>query len=266
MSEFDKLREGNDFAAQLLRAGLREQPSAAGRRRAEQALGLSAAVVGGATLTSSTAGAALGAGVAPGSQVGLLVFAKWLSLGVLGGMALAGGATLATRPSAPKPSAPSASAAVLNVASATSSPVDPPTAAQATEAPEPETEPQSDAKGRPSEPARSQRAAPSAKPNSAELEPAPAPVSDAQALSQEIRLLERVRAKLRAGDSGAALVELDSVRGGVRTLAMEADLLRVEALLAHGERGRAEELASELERRNPGGGQNFRLKRLFGAK
>ena len=89
------------------------------------------------------------------------------------------------------------------------------------------------------------------------------PVASSDALlSHEVELLERVRAKLRAGKSGEALTELDAIGGEIRSLTTEADLLRVEALLAHGERARAEALADELRRR--GGGQNFRLKRLLG--
>jgi len=67
---------------------------------------------------------------------------------------------------------------------------------------------------------------------------------------------------LRAGKSGEALAELNAVSGDIQSLMTEADLLRVEALLAHGERAGAEALAEELRRR--GGGQNFRLKRLLG--
>jgi hypothetical protein len=93
---------------------------------------------------------------------------------------------------------------------------------------------------------------------------APPARENALALSREVELLEGVRAKLRSGNSGAALAELDDVGPGIQILTMEAELLRVEALLAHGERARAEALAGELQRRDPRGGQSFRLKRLLG--
>jgi hypothetical protein len=95
---------------------------------------------------------------------------------------------------------------------------------------------------------------------------APPVASSALALSREIELLERVRARLRGGDSAGALAELERVRGDVSALRTEADLLRIEALIAHGERPRAEALAAELQRRDSRWAQNFRLKRLLGGQ
>jgi hypothetical protein len=95
--------------------------------------------------------------------------------------------------------------------------------------------------------------------------PGPERAAAQSALSRELALLEGVRAKVRAGDGRGALVELDAIRSNVHVLAMEADLLRVEALLESGDGERARAFARELERQNPGGPQSFRLKRLLSA-
>jgi hypothetical protein len=265
VTELDKLRNGNDLAARLLRAGSDEQPRHAARSRAERALGLSGAAAA-ALLASKASASVAAAGVGWGARLAIPTFARWLALGMLTGGAAVGGVSAvrnaieANAASAQRSRVPLvATAAHAGQAHAARPPIDSaPTATPAADKPH--------ASGGASSSAEPPRALSG---TSARLTSQP-PAADAELplasgdalLSHEVELLERVRAKLRAGNSGGALAELDAVAGDIRSLMMEADLLRVEALLAHGERARAEALADELRHR--GGGQSFRLKRLLG--
>jgi len=76
---------------------------------------------------------------------------------------------------------------------------------------------------------------------------------DATSLVQEIALLDRARESLLAGDPRRTIALLDAYeRARVGTsLAAEATLLRIEALLGSGEQARAASLASEFLRSHP---------------
>ena len=107
-------KRSSGLAAQLLQAGGDEQPGAAGIERALVALGVSsallttavassAAVTGGTKLSSvALTGAAAGAtaaGVGSGAKVvTATLLAKWLGVGVLGGVTLSGAASLLSGP------------------------------------------------------------------------------------------------------------------------------------------------------------------------
>jgi hypothetical protein len=267
----NKLREGDDLAARLLRAGVREQPRHAVRRRAERALGLSTVAVG-AAVSSTAAATGSAAGVSSGSPVAVAIFAKWLTVGMLAGGAAAVGVTAIDRALEPaarsvagsKPAvialAPPASVRGPELPVINDAVCQPPASCGGSEwaagGAKLPTEPRQT-----SSPRNPLASTPAAAPGNA----APPARENALALSREVELLEGVRAKLRRGNGGAALAELDAVVADIQILRMEADLLRVEALLAHGERARAEALALELQRRDPGGGQSFRLKRLLGS-
>ena len=268
MTELDKLRNGSDFAARLLRAGSAEQPMRAARNRAARALGLSG-VAAGALLSSKASATVAAVGVGSAARLGVPLFVKWLALGMLAGGAVLGAAA-AVRNALEVTSAPARRSSVPPVA------MKPPIGqarqlqvAGNSELSEPAASAAADelhasvGASASVEPPRLSSSASARLPS-----PPPAtiadlpPVNGDALLSHEIELLERVRVKLRAGKSGEALAELNAVSGDIQSLMTEADLLRVEALLAHGERARAEALAEELRRR--GGGQNFRLKRLLG--
>jgi hypothetical protein len=86
------------LAAQLLQAGGDEQPGAAGIERTLAALGVS-----GALLTTAAAAGASAAGVAGSGAkvVTATLLAKWIGVGVLGGVTLSGAAALLSEPAAP---------------------------------------------------------------------------------------------------------------------------------------------------------------------
>src|SRR5439155_11813628 len=77
--------------------------------------------------------------------------------------------------------------------------------------------------------------------------------NDTASLVEEVALLDRAREALVAGDPRRALAALDAyerARVGTR-LAAEATLLRIEGLLASGDRARAASLAAEFLRAHP---------------
>jgi hypothetical protein len=81
----------------------------------------------------------------------------------------------------------------------------------------------------------------------------PAPSARKPALAAEVRLLEKARGELRAGNPTATLATLDeyarTMRGGVMTA--EATLLRIEALSRAGRTTEADALARRFVEANP---------------
>ena len=133
------------LAAQLLQAGGDEQPGAAGVERTLLALGASGAVLTTAVATNAAAaggaklgGAALGGSAAGATAAGVAgsatkvvtatLLAKWIGVGVLGGVTLSGAAALLTGPATsastqtPQVSAPLPKAAPLADAPHTAAP------------------------------------------------------------------------------------------------------------------------------------------------
>jgi hypothetical protein len=95
-----------------------------------------------------------------------------------------------------------------------------------------------------------------ARPNAAQRTPADeraAAPAATPTLSNELGALKQIRQALRNGDGGAALVLLDRYDGGEygSSLALEASVLRIEALDAVGRRSEAEALARRFVRDNP---------------
>jgi hypothetical protein len=192
-------RRGAGLAAELLRASMDEEPSDAGMQRTLAALGASAAVLS----TTSAAGAASAAASAKlttavsagaGKAVSGALLVKWVGVGVVGGIGLAGAATLVTTPLAAPPPVvsapvPRAIAPVVSapVRSRGSAPVPAPLAsAEATAEP-----------------------APPARPVVSVREPAASPTPDASApLAAEVAYVDRARAQLASGQSEAGLAQL----------------------------------------------------------
>ena len=87
----------------------------------------------------------------------------------------------------------------------------------------------------------------------------------ASQLALEVQLLDQARRELRAGDPAAALSTLDRRERDIalRALEPEAVVVRVEALLAAGQRERAARLAEQAITRNPTGAAAERLRRVL---
>jgi len=231
------------LGASLVRAALDERPGSHAKRKALVGLGLLA----GSTTAASSAGAALSTTHSAGA-LSLTVFAKWLGVGVVVGVATVGGAVAVEQAAEPRSQSPSAAAAP-NPSTPPSGRVHP------AEPSVPETV------GTPatvvSTPARNKRIAPSgataASPAPARLAPPASAMSGPSALAAELALVDGARAALRAGRAQQALRLLDRrdaehPRGA---FAIESTVLRIEALSRVGERSRAIALGGQFLDRHP---------------
>lgn len=185
-----------------------------------------ALVPGAAQAAGLGSGAAAATSVASGSGVTLVSLAKWLSLGALGGIVTAAAATAATWTS--RTSAPSAPAAALP----------------------------SITLGRPAAPAgslpsRSEASELSSAPRAPAVPPAASSASDT--LGAELSLLERTRRALAEGraNEARALLGVHRQRFDAPALSEEADVLRIEVLLAHGELELGEQSARDFLAAHP---------------
>jgi hypothetical protein len=120
-------KRSRGLAAQLLQAGAEEQPAEASMQQTLAALGVSAAVVTTTSAASAAAGTAkatsalgagagtagLGATAAGGTvkAVSAALLVKWIGIGVVGGVGLAGAAAVATGPATKPPVSQTAVAA-----------------------------------------------------------------------------------------------------------------------------------------------------------
>lgn len=261
MSEFEKLRHGHDFAAELLRSGANDAPSVRARNAAENALGLTLTTGAATAVTTHAASAATTTAGLLGKQ-SAWVLAKWFGLGIVAGTAAGGGLALE---SARTPATKGKTAVLSSDGPMPRADAHRFRASASADMITPKVEPAlSTASAHPGA-ASAEVARPASvhAPDEGSLRAAPSANITASALSRELTLLERARKKVRIGDGRGALAELDTIAPEIHALATEAALLRVEALLENGERTRAEELAAELEQRSPAGSQSFRLKRLL---
>ncbi len=234
--------EADDFERELLSSALNDRGSDRALQR---------------TLVSIGAGAALGvattaAANAASSALGAATVIKWLGIGALAGLVTAGGLDLAFHGS----QAPAGSS--------TPDPRAAPAQMIAAAEPRPEAlhEAPTETPEAPGERATRRSPAPvaSAAPEVGPSPPAgpsvgalPAPVASAELLLREVRALDRAKSALSRGDAAGALAALDEhARSFPRAaLAPEADVLRVRALVASGNRGAALTIARRLIARQP---------------
>jgi hypothetical protein len=247
MNDMTRLREASPHqrTRALLEAGRRDAPRPGAAQRALIALATSAAA-GGVTASAGAAGSA--SAVAPSLAP---MIAKWLALGLVsGGLATAG--TLAVQ------STSSRRPAIVSVAAAPFAP------SPSVRAPEPSVPVPEQARST-TEAAAPVRAAPSPKPRPSA--PAKAATSDGGKLAREVQSIDTARGALAAGDTVRALTELDGYERLVEThtLDREAAVLRIEALLARGERERARSLYERYVERYPGDAYTARLRARWGS-
>jgi hypothetical protein len=82
-------------------------------------------------------------------------------------------------------------------------------------------------------------------------------------LAAELLALSQARAAVAAGAPDRALATLDAAPRGFQLLALEAGLVRVEALRGSGKRDAARALSEQLLRAHPDGPYTERLKSLI---
>jgi hypothetical protein len=228
MTEMRRLIDGevDEHGLELLRSALHDAPRGDSRQRLLVSLGVAS---GAMTAAAAAEGAgATGAAVKAGAGVSGAFVAKWIGVGVVAAGITTGAAAVVSELASDQAAgvAPSASAARTM-----------PNAAVATQRPEPQPLSATD---RPrDEPANA--AATGAPRGSGAAMPAAVP-----GMAAEVRVLDRAREALRAGDSAGAMRALDEHgdRFADGALGEEAELLRIEALL---ERGALEAAAAGAE-------------------
>ena len=269
MSDLKPLRESkrDGFTQGLLDSAFLDEPPRRSLRRTAAFLGVSEAAA--AALASSSASAAtagivgtgagtLSAGAASGGKAALLVALKWLGAGALVGATTAGGIDYLST-DAP-PSGRAATPTVVSRGTATESvkPTPKPVAAEPApverQAEEQETPTARDSvlKGR----------AASAPAPAAAVESS---VRETPGLDGEIRRLDRARAALSRGSAEGALAELAAYESERKTAVLEREalVLRVDALLAQGNREGARSLARSYVTAHPDDPHARRLRKLL---
>lgn len=248
MSDPRRLLEGeaDEFEARLLSAGRYDAPSGASRRRIMAGLGF------GGALTIATAASTAQAGSSGVlASLGRAALRHWGWTAAVGGAAVWASVELSkTEPLPPQPPAALGRAQPLTTpppvaftGSGSANPVEP-AATEAEPAPQP--------------------------PANAAPKRAPAAASkDASSLPEELSALESARRALVGGDAKRALQQLDeySRRFSKPRLGTEAAVLRIEALMANGERARANQLGRDFLAKHTNGPYERRVRSLIvGAK
>ena len=217
-----------------------DTPPSGSLARTLSALGVAGGVLAPAAAHATLlAGAAAGTGAVAGSGAGvtLVAITKWLAIGLVGGTLTAGAVHIAGKTNAPSPR-PAPGLAV--------------SATPASRAP---TTPSTNQAELTSPPA-------SANPTTRESNP---PSDTGDNLREELMLLERARRSLAAGRSDDAREALRRHREAFPTGALgeEADVLRIEVLIARGEHGLAEQAGRDFLDTHPASPHAPRVKDLL---
>jgi TolA-binding protein len=241
------LAEGaNDFERDLLRSWEVEQPSDAARARVLAAAGLGAAVT--AVATATKLGAAAGGSIAPKAIVsaGGAVVAKGLAVGAVG-LAITGATVGYVRHAARvRRNEEAAARAATPENDATKS------AQIAAPAPAPDGVPEA-VPVAPTSPHTRNRVTPREH------------ASAVGALGEQVSALDSARRALASGDAASAIRQLDEyeARFPEGALVEEAEVLRVEALVATGDRGAAERAGQRFLAAHPNSPHATRVRALI---
>ncbi|HVY26171.1 MAG TPA: hypothetical protein VHB79_06445 [Polyangiaceae bacterium] len=226
----------SDLELALLRAGHTDVPSDKARQAALAALGLS-----GAVLSASSSAAASSTALSSGARV---LAAKWWAVGALVTAAGAAGLGYATFSGGPT--------AVPSV-SATRPPMPAPRVTG------PALEPMPEAATPPPSPAAIPRE------RGTTPQPHTSSSSGAPGIQEQIALIDRARSAVAAGQPAVAMAALDEYQrrfpGGVLT--QEATLLRIETLLARGDKASAARLGQRFLQRYPRSAMAARVRALI---
>jgi TolA-binding protein len=239
--------ETSDFEKELLRSWNAEQPTDAARERALAIMG--AGAVGGA----AAAVAKVGGSIAPKAVVaGGAALAKWLAIGAIAVVTASAAVAYVRHVRSVSPSM--STGAAHDAASARSPAVSAPVPA--------ETNP------RANEPAATTAATPPEPPARSAAPPRRGAGADksSPALGEQVSALDRARRELSEGDPTAALRELDEdeARFPRGALAEEAEVLRVESLLAAGDRAAAARAGARFLAAHPASPHSARVHVLLG--
>jgi hypothetical protein len=256
-------------ARELLRAGMAEAPRPSAKRAAALVLGIGAAIsvtsaAGAATASVATATATATASAVAAPSIALLV-GKWIALGTVAGLALAGGANALSSPAeAPQQQAAAPVLPALQATPAVAQHPTPPTRNESASAPAaaeaPTPLPASPNAKPAAEPAAASPAVAANLPSSAQL-------PDGRDLGREVAQIDAARRAVAAGNAGVALSHLDQYAALDRTstLDREAQLLRIDALLLSGRKAEALRLAQGYLALHPGDPHSTRLRALVQA-
>ncbi|MEJ7733480.1 MAG: outer membrane protein assembly factor BamD [Polyangiaceae bacterium] len=252
---------GTDLERTVLRSGLDEQPPRRLLERTLTTVGVTAGVVtAAATTTGAASAAAVGAKAGAISTAWFVV--KCLGIG-LGAAALGAGAVRVVTPMETTAGAAHGVERVANVAASAqvAALASPERAAPAADAPGDPAAPSEVPSGADGRPTGAGAGAGAAAGESAAASVA-APEARASTLAGETALIDAARKALNGGDASRALALLDQhgqeFAGGV--LAQEAEILRIRALYARGDRATAATRARRFLARNPGSPHAERLR------
>ena len=275
----------DEFELALLRSADHDEPSGRGKLRIAAALGIGVGAAASSLAAASGSAAAVSSGAATasgvsgaGAKVGLSAVLKSLAIGTATGAVTLGTlhyadmlpAPFRATPSvvsqaAPRPT-PAAANPVLSVPAPTGG-ADSVGVAEASRelAPNVGTDRRRQKLDRPKPVAPPEPVAEPALPE-AVAEPEPSEAPKAQSIAGEIAEIDRIRGRLRDGQAAGALSDLERYfrSSPTRVLQTEASLLRIDALVALGERQRASTLAREFIARQPTSRYAERLRQLAG--
>ncbi|WP_437288919.1 hypothetical protein [Sorangium sp. So ce406] len=253
--------ETTELERALLRSWKHESPSASARARALAIAGLAA---------GTSAAPDAHAAPAPKAAAGkLLTLAKW-GLGAVIGAGLLGAGVALLRPPAP----PSAAAPPSEPPAATAPPVadEPPAASAQPVAPAPAPSGPVTRAPIPLQASASPSPAPAAaasppRAKGAASRARSAPVAPADALGEQVAMIDRARDALGAGDAAGCLAALDAHDERFPRSAMgeEATVLRIEALIRLGDRARAADLGQRFLASRPTSPHAAGVRALLGA-
>ncbi|HYP90195.1 MAG TPA: hypothetical protein VEQ59_18620 [Polyangiaceae bacterium] len=257
-------KRGAGLAAQLLQAGADEQPSEGGAQRTLVALGVSGVVLTSTSAVSAAAGAKLTSVVSSGAAmsgaagasatIGVLpavALAKWIGIGVVAGIGVAGAAAVATAPSEPPRAVSSAARAATSVRPQPAMPKSPAPGPPLALAPAPE--------------ASRVLVTPLATANVVDPPPAAFPLDVGAPLSAEVAVVDRGRSLLGAGRASEALAQLEGYERefSEARLLPEVLFLRLEAYERLGRSSDARRIAARLVRDFPKSPHAARARKLL---
>ncbi|WP_437690280.1 hypothetical protein [Sorangium sp. So ce176] len=263
--------ETTELERALLRSWKHESPSSSARARALAIAGLAAGTSAAPDAHAAHAAPDAHAAPAPKAAAGkLLTLAKWGLGAVIGAGLLGAGVALLRPPAPPSAAPPSAPPAVTAPPVADEPPPvadEPPPVMPAPAPSGPVTRAPGPLQGSASPSAAPAAVASPPRPKGAASRARSAPVAPADALGEQVAMIDRARDALGAGDAAGCLAALDAHDARFPRSAMgeEATVLRIEALIRLGDRARAADLGQRFLASRPTSPHAAGVRALLGA-